>query len=83
MKLRCGPNAREILSTVARSHGVKVADIKGPGRFRSQVFARQDAMWRLYSTGRYSFPEIGRFLNRDHSTVIHGVRVHAKRLEAE
>lgn len=83
MRLRCGPNARSILSTVARTHGVKVADIKGPGRYRSQVCARQDAMWQLYSTGRYSLPEIGRFLRRDWTTVRHGVRAHAERMEAE
>lgn len=38
-------------------------------------------MWALKQEGRWSLPQIGRLLgNRDHTTIIHGVRQHEKRL---
>jgi chromosomal replication initiation ATPase DnaA len=29
---------------------------------------------------RYSYPQIAKFLRRDHTTVIHGVRAHEQRI---
>lgn len=70
-----------ILAGVATKHGLTVAEMKGPGRARRVAWPRQEAMWLIYLTGRYSRPQIGRFLgNRDHTTVLHGCREHEKRM---
>ena len=41
--------------------------------------ARQDAMRRIREALGYSYPRIGRFFGRDHTTVVHGVRASAAR----
>ena len=74
----------DILDQVSVKYGLSVADLKGPERFRRIAHPRQEAMWRMHQTGRYSLTQIGRFLgNRDHTTVLYGIRQHAARLEAE
>ena len=69
----------QILSEVAEQFNVSVADLKGPARFRCIVYPRQDAMWRMVNEGRWSLPQIGRFFNRDHTTVIWAWRQVEKR----
>jgi chromosomal replication initiation ATPase DnaA len=71
-----------IADQVASSHRCTIDDLKGPDRFREVVWARQEAMWRMRKTGRFTYPQIGKFLNRDHATIIHGVRAYERRLEA-
>ena len=72
---------RVIKQKIGQRHGVTVAAIDGPRRFRQLVLARQEAM---YHTARllphFSYPIIGRYFGlRDHTTVIHGARAHAAR----
>jgi chromosomal replication initiator protein len=83
-------SARDIVREVAEGHGLTVADLTGPSRLRYVCHARQEAMWlirQVRSSGgkpRFSLPFIGSLLGeRDHTTVLHGVREHAKRLAAE
>lgn len=76
---------KEIVRDVARRHRVRFEEILGPSRAQPIAGIRQEAMWELHQQDRWSLPQIGRFLgNRDHTTVLHGVRRHAERLaEAE
>jgi hypothetical protein len=53
-------------------------EMTGPSRVRRLARARQHLMWLLRSRG-YSYPQIGKAMCLDHSTVIYGVRQHAKR----
>jgi chromosomal replication initiation ATPase DnaA len=48
--------------------------VVGPYRFRDVAEARHIFYWfaRVYT--HRSFPEIARFINRDHATIMHGVR---------
>lgn len=62
-----------ILSGVARQHGVTVADLKGPGRARRYAYPRFEAMHALMSVGVWSSLTVGKYLNRDHTTVLYGV----------
>jgi hypothetical protein len=72
---------RAKLNEVASRHRVAPEDILGPSRRRAFAWPRHELMAELYATGNYSLPQIGRWLGgRDHTTVLHGVRVHAKRL---
>lgn len=73
------PTLRSLLRQTARDHHVSAADLKGPTRRRVIVHARQDFCYRAYSQTAQTYPAIGRFINRDHTTVLHAVRAHAKR----
>jgi chromosomal replication initiation ATPase DnaA len=75
----------QIGALVAENHNLTVKDLKGQSRLRPIVAARQEAMWlmaeeiRPSGTPRYTNAQIGGWFNRDHTTVIHGRRAHAKR----
>jgi chromosomal replication initiation ATPase DnaA len=55
-----------------RAH-TTVEEFKSPARIRDVSWPRQDFMLAAHRKG-YSLSEIGRFLNRDHTTVLHGIR---------
>lgn len=63
---------------IAERYGITLADLKSPSRLKRIVHARHEFMAECAAVGR-STPQIGEFLDRDHSTVIHGVRAHKKR----
>lgn len=70
---------RVLITLVAQKFGVGVRDVFSDFRERKVTRARWAAMYVLRHEKGYSFPEIGRVMNRDHTTVIHGVR----RVEAD
>lgn len=67
-----------IVLNVAAEHQVNPRDILGDSRYRPIVRARQEAMRACRSMdwcgGSPSYPVIGRWFNRDHTTVIHACR---------
>ncbi|MCA6264704.1 helix-turn-helix domain-containing protein, partial [Phenylobacterium sp.] len=79
-----GPTGKEFfrktLAAVCAAHGVSPADVMGEARLAYLVRARHEVAWRMRNvrkpTGkpRFSFPQIGEFMNRDHTTIIHAVR---------
>lgn len=73
--------ARElIIQQVCKDHGVQVQWVLGKSRVQRIVRARHEIMWKLNLLGM-TLPSIGRRLNRDHTTVLHGIRQHQKRIE--
>jgi len=62
-----------VVAAVARFYDVKIRDMQRPVRHRIVARARMIAMFLLRNCSNLSFPEIGRIVGRDHSTVIHGV----------
>lgn len=66
------------IGLIALRHGVTRQDVLGKSRLRNIVEARQHCYWHLRERGR-TFPEIGRLMRRDHSSVIHGRRMHMLR----
>lgn len=72
---------RQIVASVADHHGVTVAQIMGPRQHRLIARARQHAYAALRDRGA-SYPQIGMWLARDHSTVLYGDRAHRARLAA-
>lgn len=72
----------DILREVAADHGFKVKQIQSDKRYKSLVRARQDYCWRARNRTQKSLPEIGRVINRDHTTVMHAIRAHEKRMRA-
>ena len=65
----------------ARQNGVSLDDLQGPSRVRAISWPRQDFMLAARELG-FSLTEIGRFLNRDHTTILKGVRAAEKRRTA-
>lgn len=66
----CG---REIVMQVAREFGIGVMDVMGRDRRAKVARARQVAMAGMWMAG-FTYPEVGRFFERDHVTVMHAVK---------
>ena len=66
------PQWKPILRAAARKHAVPVAALIGKSRAAPVVEARRSAYVDLRAAG-YSLNEIGRFVGRDHSTVLHAL----------
>lgn len=62
----------ELAAEICTETGLTLADIRGHDRRRYFVRARQLLMFKARQAG-ISISEIGRFVNRDHTTVLHGV----------
>lgn len=62
----------KILLKVAEFYGIKKEDVLNRKRDKELVHSRQITMYLLRHELNYSFPKIGKELQRDHTTVIHG-----------
>ena len=62
-----------LLDEICRQHHVSREEITGRNRTRSVSLARHDLWQRLRELG-FSYVEIGRLFERNHTTVLHGVR---------
>lgn len=72
--------AGRIVDQVATRTGITRTAILGRDRFAEVVHARHLAMWLIRTQLDWSYPQIGRWFGRDHTTVIHGVgRIDAMR----
>lgn len=69
---------QEIAGHAAAYFGHTLAKITAPGRDPAIVRLRQRIAFIAHHAG-YSYPRIGRALDRHHSTIIHAVRQEAKR----
>lgn len=68
----------EIVQEVANETGVPWAKIMSRSNIRPHARARQLVMFVARRHGM-SLIEIGRFLQRDHTSVLHGIRAEQKR----
>lgn len=75
------PTMREIAGLVAAGHGLTIEDLRGRSRVRQIVLSRQEAMALIRINTSHSLPKIGRFFNRDHTTVLHGIRAYRGRVQ--
>lgn len=74
--------ARNIAKAVAKLHGVTYLDMISQRRHKDVAWARQHAMWEMRHRTKLSTPQIGKILGgRDHTTVLHGIRAHEKRMK--
>jgi chromosomal replication initiator protein len=65
---------RELAERIAAKHGITVEALLGRGRTKTVAEARHELMALLRGTFAFSFPEIGRIVGRDHSTVMYALR---------
>lgn len=76
-----GPSLGRIIRATARLHDLAPATVVGPSRSRSVAAARSLAMYLARRLTGRSFQAIGRACGgRDHTTVLHGVRVCGERI---
>ena len=74
----------DIMNAVCAEFGVSVAAIKGPRRQASIANARQMFMLLARQYAKHlSYPQIGNMIRRDHTTVVHGARRAASRVDSE
>jgi chromosomal replication initiation ATPase DnaA len=67
---------RRVIGATARRHGLTAADLVGPSRCRQVSQARGMAMYLARRLTQKSLQSIGAaFGGRDHTTVLHGIRV--------
>lgn len=68
------PSAKDILRRVCSVFDVEKSDILRDVRHREAVRARWVAMYAIQHILGYSYPQIGRIMGKDHTTVMHGIK---------
>jgi chromosomal replication initiation ATPase DnaA len=68
------PAAWIVLARICAATGVSLTELRGEGRSRPVALARQFAMWMLVRKRGLSLNEAKLHFNRDHTTILHGVR---------
>jgi hypothetical protein len=80
------PGDQEVVAVVRRiaeRHGLSLAELRSPSREPHLVRSRWVAAAVARRICGASLPQLGRVLNRDHSTVLHGLRqLHCTTAEA-
>lgn len=80
VQANCPPRSMaETVEDVAARHGLRPIDIRGARRAAFIAHARQEAMAMMNAAG-FTTTQIGRFLNRDRTTVSYGRRAHEARI---
>lgn len=73
--------SKDIIAEVAARHDLTVDELLCASIKRRFTHPRQEAMWEIRQRTRLSFPQIAEKLGRkDHTTIIHGVREHERRM---
>ena len=65
------PSLASLLETVAAEHGVTVDALRGRGRMKPLPRIRQEFCLRALETKNFSSTQLGRALNRDHTSVLY------------
>lgn len=60
---------------------IPIEEIRGQSRVRPVAWARQSVYYAAHMNG-VSLSEIGKYFNRDHTSVLHGIRAVKKRITA-
>jgi chromosomal replication initiator protein len=78
------PSILTILELVAKAHGLSVSDLKAQRRTRVVTQPRQEVMWIAARITLKSTTVIGKAIGgRDHTTVLHGIKMVEQRLRSE
>lgn len=74
---------RRIARIVCEHYCVPWEALCNPRRFQHLIEPRHVYFYLCREVGKQSFPRIGRFIGRDHSSVLHGHRKIAERIESD
>jgi len=70
----CFARMRLVVDMIAAEHHMTAALILGRSRWAPVVAARHEAMAACHAEFGYPTTLIGRFFNRDHSTIVHALQ---------
>jgi hypothetical protein len=71
----------DVLAEVAKKHGLEPLRLKARVRRKELTEARFEAFYRMRNELKMSYPQIGMFFGMDHTSILHGVRMHEQKLE--
>ncbi len=71
-----------LAATICRWHGMPLSDVLGRCRHRPIVRARHALCYHIEQAG-YTLVDVGRIMGIDHTTVMHGIAMHQRRIETE
>lgn len=75
--------AREIVHEVAYRHRISVSELASHNRCRAVTNARAEAMYLIKAAKpMLSSPQLGKWFDRDYTSVLHGIAVHQERTGA-
>ena len=72
----------DLAKTIAHRRGLTLADLRGTRRTRPLVDARAEFAHAGHALGA-SYPQLGRIMDKDHSTMILAARRWGKKLEKQ
>ena len=72
-----------IAEASAAVNQVTIVELFSERRNQNFVYARQEAMYISRMLTGYSFPRIGQYFKKDHTTIIHGIKTVEKRIKAD
>lgn len=72
-------DVREIGFRIADKHQIPITKLLGKRRDKISASARQEAYAEIYALGGYSTTAIGKIFNRDHSTIVYGIKRHRQK----
>ena len=72
------PPWRIIAQEVCAKHKITLKELQGDRRFKKYSTARREVYWRMRTELRMSLLDIARKMGKDHTTVLHGLRVYAR-----
>ena len=74
---------RNILVEEARISQLTIEEVIGYSRRQDILWTRYRIYWRARRETKASYPQIGRVLKRDHTTVIHGERCYQAKINGK
>jgi DNA-binding transcriptional ArsR family regulator len=72
------PSWRIIAQEVSEKHNIPLKELQGNRRFKRLSVARREIFWRLRHEKGMSLLDIARKMGKDHTSVLHGLRVYAR-----
>jgi hypothetical protein len=76
-------SVRHIQEVVAADFGLSSDEIRSNRKLPEQAHPRQVAMYLARELTPLSLPSIGRIFDRDHSTIVHGIRATKSRISSD
>lgn len=77
------PKVHKVIQVVASYYGLKPRDIVSERRDLRVIGPRQVAMYICRKKTLLSFPQIGRAMRRDHTTIMHGAEAVERRIKKD
>ena len=78
-----GRSGKQVATEVAKAHGLTFHELVSERRHKKYIKARHEAMHMMYDETSLSMVQIGKILNRDHTSVLHGIKAYKNKTELD